>query len=181
MKNILFLIAICFCTIIVHSQSKIGSYYSGSFTIDLTSQERSTVWDTIAARNGYSGATLDSVGFDDQDPSTVDSAAYVVFYGDYHGTKITVGYYVTKSSNHGVIEYFIDDDNQSVERAWQCTPPSVEDCPSRACKPYRNWFLGPVVSCDCKENEQIPCTLVNSGPGWWVGVLAVLTLIVALL
>jgi len=103
MKNILFLIAICFCTIIVHSQSKIGSYYSGSFTIDLTSQERSTVWDTIAARNGYSGATLDSVGFDDQDPSTVDSAAYVVFYGDYHGTKITVGYYVTKSSNHGVI------------------------------------------------------------------------------
>jgi hypothetical protein len=180
MKKILLLISVSFCIIISFAQTKIGSYYSGSFTIDLTSQERNTVWDSIAAINGYSGSTLDSVVFDDQSPSTIDSAAYVVFYGDYHGTKITVGYYLTKSNNHGAIEYFIDDDNTSVQRAWQCTPPSVEECPSRACKPDRNWFLGPVVGCDCKENEQIPCTLVNSGTGWWPGVLAVITIIVAL-
>ena len=180
MKKSLLLIVLSINTIISLAQSKIGSYYSGSFTIDLTGGERNTVWDTIAARNGYAGATLDSVGFDDQDPITVDSAAYIVFYGDYHRTKITVGYYVTKSSNRGVIEYFIDDDNTSVQRAWQCTPPSVEDCPSRACKPDRKWFLGPVVGCDCKQNEEVPCTLVKSGTGWWAGVLAVLALVVAL-
>jgi len=180
MKKIFLLIVLSISTIISFAQSKIGSYYSGSFTLDLTGGERNTVWDTIAARNGYTGATLDSVGFIDQDPSTVDSAAYIVFYGAYHGNKITVGYYVSKSSNHGVIEYFIDDDNTSVERAWQCTPPTT-DCSSKACTPERNWFLGPVVGCSCSSASEVKCTLINSGPGWWVGVLGVLTLIVAIL
>ena len=178
MKKLLLFMTIVFCTLALCAQTKIGSY-SGSFTIDLTNQERITVWDSIASVNGYSGATLDSVVFDDQSPATVDSAAYIVFYGDYHGTKITVGYYLTKANKHGVIEYYIDDDNQSVERAWQCTP--TEECSSQACKPQRKWFLGPVVSCGCRFDESTPCTLVNSGTGWWAGVLGVLAIIVALL
>jgi hypothetical protein len=180
MKKFLILIVFTVSTITSLAQSKIGSYYSGSFTIDLTGSERSQVWDSIAAVNGYSGATLDSVVFDDQSPATVDSAAYLVFYGSYHESAIAVGYYLTKSSNHGVIEYFINNDNNSISRAWQCTPPT-EDCSSRACKPERNWFLGPVVACSCTSNSGTACTLVNSGSGWWAGVLGVLTIIVALL
>lgn len=75
MKKLLFLLLISFSCLNMFAQTKIGSYYSGSFTIDLTSQERNTVWDSIASIRGYPGSTLDSVVFDDQDPSTIDSAA----------------------------------------------------------------------------------------------------------
>lgn len=180
MKKIILMLAICCFTSIAFAQSKIAVYSSGSFTIDLTGSERSQIWDSIASVFGYSGSTFDSAVINDQDPATVDSAAYVIFYGDYHGTKITFGFYLTKGSNHGDIEYFIDDDSLSVARTWQCTPPE-SDCSSQACKPERNWFLGPVVGCGCINNNDIKCTLVNGGSGWVAGVLAVVTIIVAIL
>ncbi len=179
MKKIVVIVFLCFCAIIVNAQSKIAVYSSGSFTILLTGSERNQVWDSIANVFGYSGSTLDSAVINDQSPATVDSAAYAIFYGDYHGIKITFGFYLTKSSNHGTIEYFIDDDNTSVERTWQCTP--KEDCTAQACKPHRNWFLGPVVSCECSQDPSTPCTLVNSGSGWVAGILTIIGIIAGLL
>ena len=180
MKKIILMLAICSFTSIAFAQSKIAVYSSGSFTIYLTGSERSEVWDSIASVFGYSGSTFDSAVINDQDPPTVDSAAYVIFYGDYHGTKITFGFYLTKANNHGDIEYFIDDDNTSVERAWSCKPPE-EDCSSQACKPERNWFLGPVKSCSCTSNSSVNCELTNSGIGWLAGILIVIGIIAGLL
>ena len=112
---------------------------------------------------------------------SIDSAAYVVFYAGYHGTKIAIGLYLTKASSHGVIEYYIDDDNTSVERAWECTPPE-SNCSSQACKPHRNWFLGPVQGCTCKNDPGVNCTLVNSGSGLsWGDIIGIIGVILPFL
>lgn len=86
---------------------------------------------------------------------------------------------MTKQSNHGVIEYFIDDDSESVYKAWECTP--TEACASQACKPHRKWFLGSVVACKCQQDENTPCTLVNSGNGFWDEILGILGILLPLL
>jgi len=156
MKKFLFLILISFGPIILFAQTKIAGF-SGSFTFELSPFEKETAFDSLLAVFGYNpNCTLDSTVINDPDPTVKDSAAYIVFYADCHGSKFSFGLYLTKTRSHGVTEYYIDDDEPSVERAWECkTAPGCN-----ICKPDRNWFLGPVVGCDCPE-----CLFNTSGSG----------------
>ncbi len=168
MRKILLVILGFGIMLISKSQELIATYNGSTITIisSFTSAEKEQAFDTIMNRFfSLTGCTLDSVVIDDQSPTTIDSAAYVIFYGKCGSTSYAIGLYLTKAVNqtNDNVEYYLDDDSTSYNRAWTCTPP--ENCNQLACKPVRNWFLGPVVRCHCRTDEHLDCTYVSSGNG----------------
>lgn len=143
-------------SIVSFSQTKVGSYSSGSFTIDLSPSQKNLVFDSIVARLGLHSCTLDSVVINDQDPSKIDSVSYLIFYMTCGGAQTSFGLYLTKQQVSHSVNYRMDDDGTSVAGAWSCT--SSGNCTQ--CGPKRNWFLGPVVGCNCNQ-----CIFNTSGNG----------------
>ena len=174
MRKLFFLLFFGLNSLFIIAQTKIATYSSGTFTIDLSSQERSDILDSIASVFGYgTGCTLDSAVINDQDPISVDSAAYVIFYGNCHGSKFSFGIYLTKASNHGDIEYFLDDDSNTVSKVWRCEV--AGEC--NHCGPKRKWFLGAVTGCDCED-----CLYSTSGSGLTPGdIITIITFIISLI
>ena len=143
------------------AQTTIAHYSSGGgYTVDLSSSEKQTIWDTIAARLNLRDCTLDSVGINDDDPLALDSAAYIVFYASCSGKSYSIGFFLTKQMNHETTDYLLSSDD--AEKAWSCQ--SNGNCPQ--CHGKRNWFLGPVVGCECiGGDENSFCQFSTSGHG----------------
>lgn len=175
MKKLLLSLSCLFIFFFSYSQTEIAKYSSAGYTIYLSQYDKDVILDSLMELLGYSGCSLDSAVIDDQDPFATDSAAYIVFYATCSEIKksFAMGCYLTKVLNHGEIKYRINNNSLSVSRAWNCeTAPECSHC-----GPVRNWFLGPVVDCDCDT-----CKFSTSGSGMpWEGILTLLNTILNLL
>ena len=162
------------------AQENVADYTSGSFTIYLNQSQKQTLLDTIKSRYQIQGCTLDSVVIDDQSPSTLDSAAYIVVYATCGDNSYSFGFFLTKEENHGSIIYSVNNNSASASKAWAC---QGVNCTS--CKPERDWFLGPVTGCECKKaggSGSSYCNHLISGGGLSIqDIIAILTFLIGLL
>jgi hypothetical protein len=110
MKKIL-LVGVLVCTsVFSFTQTEIGKYASGTFTIYLDNGEKQVILDSLMSLFNYQGCSLDSAVIDDPDPSKLDSSAYIVFYATCRDKKLAMGFYLTKQKESSEINYYIDDD-----------------------------------------------------------------------
>jgi len=180
MRRLLFFASLILFSLESFSQTVFGKYLSKSqtFTIKLTQSEQQQIFDSIKVYLSYdSECRFDSLVINDPSPSTIDSAAYAVFYGRCGENYFSIGFYLTKeidnlSGNDDII-YSITDEDPSALRAWKCEVNG--NCHN--CRPVRNWFLGPVVGCNCEE-----CNFSTSSSGFpWPAVLGLLGVIITIL
>jgi hypothetical protein len=90
---------------------------------------------------------LDSIVIDDDDPSVIDSAAYLVFYVSTSEGGFAIGLYLSKRSNNGFTEFDLEPTETTAGKSWKCT--HNKEC--NQCQPKRTWFLGPVTGCKCAD------------------------------
>lgn len=151
---------------IAQSGTKVATYDGSTKTISvpLDHDYYFQIADSFGVIFGGSDYVIDSVVIDDEDPTVIDSIAYLTFYvSSEREGGFAIGFPTTKfATEEGNTDYYIDpgsgdeQQQQYAARSWKCTHNG--DCTQ--CKPDRNWFLGPVVGCKCNQ-----CIFDSGGDG----------------
>jgi hypothetical protein len=173
-----------------YSEAIVATYslVNNTYTINLSPQNQ-TLLSALENMFSISNATIDSLVINDDDPSTLDSASYLVFYVTAINTQFSFGILLDKYSDNNQIIYKINNQQASsasnrqasvsAETAWSCKHQSL----CWQCVGHRNWFLGRVKSCDCGNSGQAnDCIFEDSGSGFpWGPFLTFLAAIIALI
>lgn len=155
----------------------LGTYTSGSFTLNLSLPEQEQVFDEIKSNANYDGSFIRAF-IEDPDPTNAQSQAYVVFTG---GSSRSGGYNahfkLTKNILGNTVNYYMDETSNARVNAGTCTGSPCTDC-----KGHRNWFLGPISSCTCESGQQggnCNHTQADSLPWWWGIIVLIVTILAA--
>jgi len=151
-----------------------------TYTIDLSPNDQN-IKNALAESFSLEDPTIDSIKINDDDPATVDSVAYLVFYVTDENRIFSTGLNLDKENDgNDHILYSLNNSTVSVARAWECkTQTSCSECDGK-----RNWFLGAVKGCKCIEAGEAnnDCKFNTSGSGFpWGPVLGLLGVLISIL
>ena len=178
-KRISFVLVLCLLTSLCFSQTTIGTYSNGNYTLNLNSDAKTLIWERIKDSSGYNGV-LTNVYIDDDAPDKEEGYPYLAFVAFDESEQISHSLYfkLRKSISENVTTYTLvearaDDDLDG----GTCT-----GAPCNQCKGHRSWFLGPIKSCTCEqnppqENQKCNHSTTDSLPWWWGIVTLIMTLV----
>jgi hypothetical protein len=150
-----------------------------TYTINL-SPNNEDITNALSELFSLESPVVDSMKINDDDPSTLDSAAYLVLYVTAINRKFSMGLNLDKENDgNDHILYSLNNSTASVAKAWECK----KNTTCNSCVLHRNWFLGPVKGCDCGNSGQTnDCTFNTSGSGFpWGPVLGFLGVLITIL
>lgn len=171
-----------------YSEATIATYSltNQTYTINISSQNE-TLLSAIEDMFSVENASIDSLMIYDDDPSTIDSASYIVFYVTATNTKFSFGIYLEKYSDNNQIIYTVNNREANIESNRQAGEAIAWECKKQTscyqCGPHRNWFLGPVRGCDCENSGQTnDCIYNTSGSGIpWAALIGFLGVLLGIL
>lgn len=154
------------------NEAIVGVYSANNqvYTLNI-SNENEAIINELKTMYSDQSLTIDSITIDDDDPYSIDSASYLIFYGSSANNKFALGLLLSKANISNNIFYTVSNEPQSteanrqsiqgIESAWECKKNSV----CLQCKGHRNWFMGPVRGCDCLNSGTNDCIFQTSGTG----------------
>ena len=172
----------------------VGTYANGNFTLAVTVQSTSSLYQNyICPFINFSG-TLNSISITDGSPTDTSKIAYLMFVGvSDRGESSTFGLFLEKTIdvNGNTIykilsqaqldseeELYNNDPTNAKLLGWTCK--NVDGC--SGCDPFKN-DSGQVVGCNCPNSSVLYCQFNRSGgqPFPWGPLGGILAAILALL